>query len=230
MQKITLGTTYYNCPDLLERFLQKHSKYVDELIVVDDGSKKQNCISKYSDVDNNVKLYRVHKDLGFNSHGCRNLIASEASNNWIVLIDIDREFDNPEYTFNTLSTRKLKENVRYLFITHYRKLSNDTHASVNDFLIHRNHYFSVGGYDEELVGQRWGDREFLDQLKVMGGKESLLYDIDLIATRNASLLPRVRHKVVWKTAERSHFKLMEQRAKKPDPNKPILQFEWDRLS
>lgn len=199
------------------------------MIIVDDGSRKENCISKFVKPSNKIKTYRVCSDLGFNSHGCRNLIVNQSSNDWIALIDIDRRFHDPEYTFKSLSQKKLKHNVRYVFMTHKKDIGLYVHRSVNDFLINRNHFLSVGGYDEEIVGQRWGDREFFDQLRTFGGSEMVLNDIDLIITKGPSMILE-KGRVTWKTTTYKDLDLIYSRVENPDVNKPTLQFEWYQIS
>jgi len=227
MQKITLGTTYYNCPNLLEDFIQNNIDHVDELIIVDDGSKDP--IDTVVTASNKLKLYRVSKDIGFNSHGCRNLIMKESSNDWVALIDIDRCFKDPQLALSSIKSRQLYTKARYLFIVHTPKWGDNIHSSVNDYLVHRDHFFSAGGYDEEIVGQRWGDREFFQQLISAGGREIIMHDIDIMHTRR-STVTLTSNNILSSNNPRSHRELIQKRIAIPDKNKPILQFEWDRLS
>lgn len=228
MQKITLGTTYYNCPDLLLDFAQANINFVDELIIVDDGSVVP--IDNIVKPSNKLKLYRVNRDIGFNSHGCRNLIMSQASNNWVVMIDIDRCFKDPQYAFESIRRRHLHNKARYLFIVHVPQWGHGIHSSVNDYLIHKDHFFSAGGYDEEIVGQRWGDREYFEQLLSAGGKEILMHDIDIRHTRGSTSTLGSNELILSSNHPTSHVDLIQQRMNNPDRCKPILQFEWDQLS
>lgn len=228
MQKITLGTTYYNCPDLLLDFVKNNIDHVDELIIVDDGS--TNPINNIIKPSKKLKLYRVDRDVGFNSHGCRNLIMSQASNNWVVMIDIDRCFRDPEYAFESIKSRELHTKARYLFIVHVLRWGYRIHSSVNDYLIHKDHFFSAGGYDEEIVGQRWGDREYFEQLLSANGKEILMHDIDIRHTRISTSILDSNDSLLSSNLPKSHYELIQQRIDSPDKCKPILQFEWDQLS
>jgi hypothetical protein len=227
IRKITLGTTYYNCPDLLNDFVKTNLPYVDELIIVDDGSVEP--ASNYLRPDDKLKLFVVNNDLGFNSHGCRNLIVDQATNDWIVLIDIDRQFKDPEYTFNSLQLKKLYKDVRYLFVVHAPVWEKGMHYSVNDYLIHKDLFARAGGYDEEIVGQRWGDREFFKQLLSAGGKEIVLSDIDLVHMRPSTLKLNDK-KLISSCNEVTHRELINERIKIPDPNKPTLQFRWYQVT
>lgn len=221
MRKITLGTTYYNNPDYLKRFVKRNLPYVDELIIVDDGSSLP--ITDYLSPGNKIRIFQVLKDYGFNSHGCRNLIMKQTTNDWVVLIDIDREFLEPEFVFNRLNTRPLNESTLYRFVAH--SSLKESHKSVNDYLINRHHFFSAGGYDEEIIGQRWGDREYFKQL-LHYGNERILLDIDLLLTRQSSVKIKGRAVSPFDIKGRKGEEDVKRRIKTPEPNKPILTFDW----
>jgi glycosyltransferase involved in cell wall biosynthesis len=200
--KITLGTTYYNNPENIIPFIERHLEYVDELIIVDDGSLDEYHILNYVQPCEKIRLYRVKYDYGFNSHGCRNLIMKESSNEFVVLADSDRIFIDPEYSFNTIKDISLNKNTLYRFIVYY--LNFPPLESANDFLISKTHFFSVGGYDEELIGWRGGDDLFSRQLINFGNEENL-YEIKLIMTRPASEYYASNKNVISKN-DNSYFK------------------------
>jgi len=222
----TLGTTYYNNPDYLKRFVDRNLPYVDEMIIVDDGSTLP--ITDYLSPNKKLRLFRVLKDYGFNSHGCRNLIMKQSTNDWVILMDIDREFIFLDDAYATLYHTKLRKDIRYRFMAHGSM--KETHGSVNDYLIHKEHFFKAGGYDEEIIGQRWGDREFFKQL-LHFGYEKYLYGVDMLLTRHSSSTVGglAKSKLDIKTNPK-HQRLINQRIKKPDPNKPILTFEWEEIT
>lgn len=222
--KLTLGTTYYNNPEYLKKFVENNLYYVDELIVVDDGS--PDPITNYLSPSDKVRLFKVVKDYGFNSHGCRNLIMTKTSNEFNILLDIDREFANPKNAVEAIKSKNLRNDTLYRFIAHSDKLGSNVHHSVNDFLISKTHFFTAGGYDEEIIGERWGDREYFSQL-LHYGTEKTLYDVDIILTRSSSILIgecSPNNKPCRKNL------LIENRIKRPDPNKPILTFKWEEIT
>ena len=194
-------------------------------MVVDDGSKLK--ARSFLKPTPKLKLLEVQKDLGFNSHGCRNLIVNQSSNDWIVLLDIDRLLVRPKTAFNKIKSRYLDHTCRYLFMAHVMELGNSIHASVNDYLINKKLFLSVGGYDEEIVGQRWGDRHFFMQLLAAGGNEKLIYDIDMILTRESTVTLSPSSDLLSSDNRHTHGELISDRMITPDPKKPTLQFEWD---
>lgn len=239
-RKITIGTTYYENPSYLHNFIQKHGEYADEIIIVDDGSsiypieEQMDFGSLLATIMKKTKIYKVLEDHGFNSHGCRNLIMSESSNEWNILLDIDRELCTPDDTFQYLMNdgKKLDSHSIYKFYAHVERLGNRTHKSVNDFFISKSFFFSVGGYDEELIGIRDGDRFFMKQLfKTVNGKERILHGHDLLLIRP----PSVSRKDIivspndGKRNKRACLEKIAHRIEKPEPNKPILTFEWKRI-
>lgn len=224
--KLTLGTTYYNNPDYLQRYIERNINYVDELIVVDDGSSLP--ITDYVQPTNKLRLFRTKKDYGFNSHGCRNLIMKQATYDWVILMDVDREFLYPEVSYEIIKKARLNQSTRYCFVAHSG--IKDSHQSVNDYLIHRNHFFSAGGYDEELMGMRTGDREYFQQL-LHFGKEKILHGVDMMLTRKSSVtVGKLATSKFDKKIDPKVMDLIYRRMKTPEPNKPILTFEWEEIS
>lgn len=224
--KLTIGTTYYNNPEYLVKFIDRNLPYVDEMIIVDDGSSLP--ITDYIKPSAKLRLYRIKKDYGFNSHGCRNLIMKQSTNDFVILMDIDREFIFVEDAYRIIRSTRLKDNVRYRFMAH--SSFEETHGSVNDYLIHRKHFFSAGGYDEELIGERWGDREYFQQL-LHFGTEKFLYGVDMMLTRKPSTA--VKGQALSpndKRISQENIDLVNRRIKNPEPNKPILTFEWEEIT
>ena len=211
----------------MEKFVDDNIDHVDELVIVDDGSSQP--INDIVTPSKKLKLFRVKDDLGFNSHGCRNLIMTQASNDWVVMVDIDRSFKDPHYSFETIKKRSLHIKARYLFIVHVPDWGDGIHSSVNDYLIHKDHFFSAGGYDEEIVGQRWGDREYFRQLLSADGKEIIMHDIDIRHTRKSTVLLSVKDSLISSNHPSTHQDLIQKRILKPDKHKPIIQFDWDQI-
>lgn len=168
MNKLSLVQTYYNEPDLLQKCIDRWNNFSADLhiILIDDGSKTYPAIDIISQnkIRDNIKfsLYAVDEDIGFNSHGCRNLGAQVAETQWIIFLDID-------YTIQPGDMSKLVNEYNlispwYNFQARYYKTPNNTYTPLNQFLIQKDFYLKSGGYDESYTNWHYGDRQFLDKL------------------------------------------------------------------
>lgn len=168
---ISCNITYYNEPTwLLDWYLKLKLLYERGhdiiLNVADDGSKvhpAQEFFEKHPPLPN-MHLFRVKEDLGFNSHGARNLLMKQTTTDWNIMSDIDRRFSMQ--TLTDISHRadmgKLQRGHYYSFYE-ILKASRDR-FSVNEYLVHKKDFWKSGGYDEEFVNIHFGDRYFLEAL------------------------------------------------------------------
>ena len=151
MERITIITTYYNNKSNMFDFLVDFMSLPDRfsLIVIDDGSQISpiNDVLKMFDDLERCKVYRVPVDLGFNSHGCRNLGMTLSETKWNLMVDSD-------YVLTSLIVPELDnlDQQKYYQFT------------INTVLITKDMFFSCNGYDEEFVNKHMGDREFLRYL------------------------------------------------------------------
>lgn len=168
MNELSLIQTYYNEPEHLQRCVDRWNHFSADLhvILIDDGSKKYPAIDviNRNKIRDNIKfsLYAVDEDIGFNSHGCRNLGAMVAETDWLLFLDID-------FTVQPGDMKKLVnefelKNLWYNFYGKYTRAPDITYVPLNQFLIRKDFYWEVGGYNESYVRWHYGDREFLNQL------------------------------------------------------------------
>ncbi len=165
---ITIIQTYYNERSLLETQIERWNYYNTpvNIILIDDGSQIEpalNVLREHTLNDNiNFSLYRVTEDIGFNSHGCRNLGARLAQSNWLLFLDID-------YTLQPSDLERLQEET--LDLNSWYELNakfkgrGDTYMALNQFLIPKKLFLDSGGYNESFVPFHYGDRELLSQLE-----------------------------------------------------------------
>lgn len=168
MNKITLIQTYYNEPEHLQRCIDRWNHFSADLhiILIDDGSKKYPAIDviKKNTIRDNIKfsLYAVDEDIGFNSHGCRNLGAMVAETDWLIFLDID-------HTIQPGDIKKLVNETElttawYNFYARFFKTMNKKELCLNQFLIRKDFYWEIGGYNESYIRWHYGDREFVKKL------------------------------------------------------------------
>lgn len=134
------------------------------LNIADDGSMIEPA-QKFFDKrppQPNMRLFRVKEDIGFNSHGARNLLMRQTRDDWNMLSDIDRRYP-VETLVSFFKSDTLCPDEYYSFYEMIQ--SSPDRFSLNDFVVHRDAFWKTGGYDEEFVNIHWGDRTFLNTLK-----------------------------------------------------------------
>lgn len=170
MDKLTYITTYYDDKTrseaaLLDRLLKQIKEYNSsnlKLIIVDDASPgipAKDVVKDY--INPNISLYRISKDIGFNSHGARNLAMNQTTTEWNLLVDIDYKFVGFDLLFEQLGDLEKKVPHHFPVVHDYNNSNTKTRPSINDFLITKTLFWKVGGYDSELFGFHAGDREFM---------------------------------------------------------------------
>ena len=165
---ITIIQTYYNERSYLETQIERWNNYNTpvNIILIDDGSQiepAENVLKEHKLNDNiNFSLYRVTEDIGFNSHGCRNLGARLAQSNWLLFLDIDYTLQPAD--LKRLQTETLDLNSWYELNAKFQGRGN-TYKALNQFMISRKLFLDSGGYDESFTPFHYGDREFLSQIE-----------------------------------------------------------------
>lgn len=160
----TLITTYYEEPELLERFLTKHRDSSYNVIVVDDGSVTYPALDTFNRLHvKDISLYRVEEDLGFNSHGARNLAMQHTTTKWNMLVDIDYDIQHIEAMYDLLDD--LDEQYPHFFPVSYYNGTTPSRVSINDFFVTTDTFWEAGGYDTEFIGMHYGDRMMINRMK-----------------------------------------------------------------
>ena len=204
--RLTIGYTYYNDTEQLEHLLEvwKDWPSLVDIFLVDDGSQifpAQEILHNWNkpDYGPSFQLWRVPRDIGFNSHGCRNLIAKYASTDAIAFLDIDMEVSTE--TIGRLMTKVYHPRSFYqhdCWIKNKQTLMPYP-GHMNSFIVNKELFWEAGGYDESFTGHHWGDREFIERVKELPG----------VASRhsgNVICLNRIgRHGVVDRDIERTTY-------------------------
>lgn len=128
-----------------------------ELIVVDDCSATP--LSLPERLDLNVRLFRITKDIMWNSCGARNLGAIAAFAEKLVMCDIDHLV--PCETVAALLDSRIETGDWIV-------LERTDKVTANIYCATRRTYFSIGGYDEQFAGCYGDDGPFRHKLKQLG--------------------------------------------------------------
>lgn len=245
---ITFITTYYNELSYLEQwyervmFINERCPDHTDFILVDDGSQNQPAYDYLvKRRQKNIRLFAVTKDIGFNSHGARNLAMKHSRTKWNVFLDIDRRLSDSTMESVVREEAAFKKGETYLFTS-----TLDGSRSLNDYVVHRDDFWECGGYDEEFTNYHYGDRLFLDCLHSFC-KPIHRTDWMMDYTRNARKVVKTKdipitlypddntliYPSFWQdeTLRESVINYVKQRSLVPllRKRKPIINFPWIRL-
>jgi len=167
MNKVTFSITYYGQVDRLQYqldFFDKLPSDIKESITLqilndgyNDGGVFKSLLELYKD-RLNIKGYLITLDVGFNSHGARNLLMMESETHWNMLMDID-VYMEPSMV-QAMIMNPLKEENIYVFkvaFDHPDDPEDYDHVDPkkilkfishpNTWLISKPAFWSGGGYD-----------------------------------------------------------------------------------
>lgn len=245
MEKITFIYSYYENPEMLkyqqEVWSQYSREYKDmfEIIVVDDGSQESPAMDVIEDAWYNFRLYRIKVDVPWNQTSARNLAAYKADkNSWLFLTDMDHVLDSKNHT-DIMSILKEETHFNRNFYYTMDRLNGPERGEYkhhpNSFIMHRDLYMKVGGYDEEFAGKVYAtDGMFRKSLKAaaqnyvhLSGLYIIRFGREHIADASTRNLKRGREfqipEVLQAVKERD--KIKRTRGERP----LVLSFPWEEL-
>jgi len=112
-----------------------------------------------------AKLFRIEKDIPWNQMGARNLGMQHAEG-WCLMIDPDMVFDSLMMARLQAAAAKLTRGYVAKYGLRHVSTGKLDMSSPNTYLIHRDDFFAVGGYDEDYAGNKgWSDVQLLDVLR-----------------------------------------------------------------
>ena len=170
--RLTIGYTYFEDDKQLANLLPIWREWPSliDIFLVDDGSEQIPALDILKDWDlpdygPSLQLWKVTENLGFNSHGCRNLIAKYALTDTIAFFDIDMQIATE--TAGRLMTKVYNPRSFYqhdCWLKHKQEILTYP-GHMNSFIINKDLYWEAGGYDESFTGHHWGDRVFIERIK-----------------------------------------------------------------
>lgn len=176
---ISLIMAYYDNPIMLGKQFEVIASYppvyknVIEYIVVDDASPRWPAV----DVKRPAglppfSLYRIKKDIPWNQDAARNIGVHHSNCDWILLTDMDHIV--PVETMHYIFTSKLDKKAVYQFARVSAPDMEPYKSHPNSWLMRREMYDKIGGYDERFAGYYGTDGEFRSRVVKKAPLSSLI--------------------------------------------------------
>jgi len=174
---LTIVMAVYGQPLMLKKQLEAIRSWPGEVrnhvtvVIVDDCGNPPVAvgdIAAFADsLLHEAKLLRIEKDIPWNQMGARNL-GMHVSRGHCLMIDPDMVFDGEIIMRMRQAAAKLRRG--HVLKYGLKHVSNSKHpidmSSPNTFLLHRDDFFAVGGYDEDFAGHKgWSDCCLQDVLR-----------------------------------------------------------------
>lgn len=154
---------YYENYSMLQKQIEMFSSYnadikkYIEAVIVDDGSPTAPARFE-SDPGFPMSLYRMKKDIAWNQDACRNLAASQAKGDWLLMTDMDHMI--PESTIRHAISGNLNPAYIYTFARVTAPEMEPYKPHPNSYLMTKVLYEKIGGYDERFAGYYGSDGDF----------------------------------------------------------------------
>lgn len=208
---LTIVMPYYENPGMLQLQFEGWASWPAKrkrrlrVILVDDGSPHYPAaeVSRPEGLPA-LEIYRVGEDRPWHQHAARNLGAHVAAEGWLLLTDMDHVLTDAaaRALFKRMDAGELDEGTAYML----DRLEADTGLPTlngagqpkphpNSFLMTRETFWRVGGYDERLTGFYGTDAYFRRRLFTRARQGHLdvplvRYWRDLIPDASTNGLPR----------------------------------------
>lgn len=192
MTALTLIMPYYMNPEMLALHYRTWVEWNErersqiEIVIVDDGSPQPAADVPRPDGLPKLSIYRVLEDRPWHQHAARNLGAHVAEGPWLLLTDMDHVLTreaasalikrlprlDPEtaYFLNRLESTTLKPTLGK---------NKERKPHPNSFVMTKDLYWMVGGYDEDYCGIYGTDGLFKTRL-FRRAKQGFLKHVPLI--------------------------------------------------
>jgi glycosyltransferase involved in cell wall biosynthesis len=251
MPDLSIALPYYMNPGMLAihyagwAVLPETIKRRIEIVIVDDASPS----GAAADVTRPaglpaLSIYRVAEDVPWHQDAARNLGAHAATGRWLLLIDMDHTA--PEHVLAKLlayiDSGRLKDGQIYSMWRRDAKTGRllfrrliQPRLHPNCFVVSRETYWHIGGYDEALCG-RYGTDGAFKWRAFRKARHRRLWGVQLVrhglrdfpdaATRG---LPKKKGRTPEQLREKTAFHESRRAIGFSEPV-PVLTFEWERVA
>jgi hypothetical protein len=188
VQTVTLIMPFYDNAAMLSLQYQAWAAWRPELkerwriILVDDGSPVPAVDVPRPEGLPELSIYRVLEDRPWHQHAARNLGAHVAPEGWMLMTDMDHQLTvkNARRLIMALDARMLHEGCAYTLA----RVEADTGETTlgrnnlpkphpNSFVLTRETYWRIGGYDEDYCGVYGTDGLFRTRMRERVGNSHL---------------------------------------------------------
>lgn len=208
-----------------------------EVVIVDDGSPLPAVGVAQPEGLPKLRVYRVNEDRQWHQHAARNLGAHVASDGWLLLTDMDHVLTAENAAALLKRVDQLDREAIY---TLHRIEATTGQVTVNDagepkphpnsFVLTRDLYWRIGGYDEDFCGIYGTDGLFKTRAFTIGRRDHLkkvaltrywrdvIPDASTDAPRKEGRKPGDKRAVLAAKAARGEAGVVK-----------VLQFPWERV-
>jgi hypothetical protein len=231
--RITQIMAYYDNPTMLKLQLENIAAYPKEikdrleLIIIDDASPRWPA---HFELNPGIpmKLYRTKIDIPWNQDFCRNLGAYQANTDWLLLTDMDHlvPLNTMQAIIEKMEREILKLHVAYRFDRVSAPDMQPYKLHPNSWLIAREFYCLIGGYDERFAGYYGTDGDFRDRINKFTIIEQIPYPLIRVGRETVADASTTTYQ-----RKKPEDGIAITRIKKERGNQPpkILTFEWEEV-
>lgn len=228
----TIVIHYYNNEDSIERHFQRLASFKADtlsrfnLILVDDCSQNEinfeDLITKYSLKSLNLRVLRVQDDIAWNQTGARNLGCYQAGTDWLFCTDIDHFLtENCVVRLSEVVALAPDQNTIYRVMRQHFENGSAIAPHTNTFLVNKNNFIRVGGYDEDFAGGAGHSDKYFFYLSNKAGFEvSSLSDVVI------DVDPHAATKTLSRDPDRNRTLYLEKLAGRIPEKKTRINFKW----
>jgi hypothetical protein len=231
MRDVTLVMAYYENRDMLATqfaALAKMSKEVRKflrVIVVDDGSPFNPAVASPAGCP--VTIYRIKVDIRWNQDAARNIGVFHAETPWVLITDMDHMV--PEQTWQYVTTAELNDYAAYKFARVSAPKMDPYKPHPNSYLMTRELYQRIGGYDERFAGYYGTDGDFRDRINQAAPVINLKYPLIRVPREHIHDASTTRY--ARKSPEDNRIRAIKaERAQIPGWRPLNLSFPYERVS